>query len=620
MKMNASASSPHVRVSCRPGSRPLQRADTLGVALAGLLAVVGAITWATGELAGRLADGRWPAVPFLAVAGIVARIPSHLGSLSGAWPAPVRDQLPGQAAMVSIAAVLGALSALIFVTVFRSAQAWRSQPGRPLRLPPRIPRQRGLGGPVRSGLRWPPRRDRLTRPEGPGRGARWATRRDLRPLIVARGGGTGRVVLGRVGRSLVATESRHSVLVVGPTQSGKSTAIAVPALLEWDGPVVATSVKDDLVAATVGWRSTHGRCWIFDPTTERTGAGPGGGIGGAPARSTWSPLAEASTWGGAQRMAAWLVDATPARGGMTDGAFWFAAAAKLLAPLLLAASRQGATMAEVVAWNNAADFTEPLALLDAGSEPEAAMALAAGAGRDPRLRSSIITTLETVLAPFEDPAVARATAGCDIDPLTLLRGRHSLYLCGPSHEQARVQGLFAALVSSVVASAFDLVHRQGHPLDPPLLIVLDEAANIAPLRDLDTLASTASGMGIQVVTICQDLAQLGARYGAERSRSIANNHRAKVILSGVADLGTLDLVSGLAGDTAVREETLTRDLRDGRRTRSSGVAFRRLVATDELRRIPPGDGVLIYGHLPVARLGLRPWYGDANLRRRVGSP
>ncbi|MDQ6945104.1 MAG: type IV secretory system conjugative DNA transfer family protein, partial [Actinomycetota bacterium] len=517
-----------------------------------------------------------------------ARLPVHLGDLAAAWPSPARRELPGEVPMLGAFAVLLAVAAGVValgVVVARAVRRRRPGPVRPRSLP-----------------RWCPV---LRTP--PSRGARWATGRDLRHLRVSAGDQTGRVVLGRVGRTLVATESRHSLLVVGPTQSGKSTALAVPALLEWDGPVVATSVKDDLVAATLAWRQARGRCWVFDPTTE------------VPA-STWSPLVEASTWSGAQRMAAWLVDATPARGGMSDGAFWFASAAKLLAPLLLAASRSGAGMADVVGWNNASELDEPLGILDAGAEPQAAAALAAGVARDPRLRSSIATTLETVLAPFEDPSVARATASCDIDPATLLRGSHSLYLCGPSYEQARVQGLFAALVSSVVAAAVDLVHHQGHPLDPPLLVVLDEVANIAPLRDLDTVASTAAGMGIQLVTVCQDLAQLATRYGPERSRTIANNHRAKIILSGVSDLTTLDLISGLAGDTAVTEETVTRDLRDGRRTRSSGVAFRRLVPTDELRRIHPGDGVLVYGHLPVARLRLRPWYADPVLKRRVPPP
>jgi type IV secretion system protein VirD4 len=177
--------------------------------------------------------------------------------------------------------------------------------------------------------------------------------------------------------------------------------------------------------------------------------------------------------------------------------------------------------------------------------------------------------------------------------------------------------LFAALVSAAVAAAIKRVNDSARPLDPPLLLVLDEAANIAPIRDLDTLASTGAGLGVQLVTVCQDLAQLTTRYGADRSRTIANNHRAKVLLSGVSDLTTLDLLSGLAGETAVREETMTRDLRDGRRTRSSAVVFRRLAPTDELRRIPPGAGVLVYGHLPPVRLRLRPWFRDRRLRARA---
>jgi type IV secretion system protein VirD4 len=312
-----------------------------------------------------------------------------------------------------------------------------------------------------------------------------------------------------------------------------------------------------------------------------------------------------------------MVEATPARAGMADAAFWYAAAAKQLAPLLLAAHRGDKTMSEVVRWTNTGAFDEPNHLLELADETDACVALAACEARDPRLLSSVGTTLETVLAPFEDPAVAASTASAEIDLDDLIGGAGSLYLCGPSHEQHRVQGLFAALVSSAVAAAIKRVNETAAPLDPPLLLVLDEAANVAPIPDLDTLASTGAGMGIQLVTVCQDLAQLASRYGPDRSRTIANNHRAKVLLTGVSDLATLDVLSGLAGEAAVREETITHDLRDGRRTRTSTVAYRRLAPTDELRRIPPGEGLLIYGHLPPVRLRLRPWYEDRTLRTRA---
>lgn len=529
--------------------------------------------WLVGQLAGWSATGRWPAMPLGRAPALAAELPRHLGDPRAAWPPAVAAGMPGRWWFYGWAAasVLPAAGALLL---------WRR------------PRPRG---PARPGRR--------------ARGAQWARPAELRALRVRRAAGAGRLVLGRAGvrGALMATEARHSVLVIGPTQSGKTSGLAIPALLEWGGPVVATSVKDDLAGRTLLWRRSIGPCFVFDPT-RTSGLAP---------LSSWSPLSGCASWSAAQRMAGWLVESTPGRRGMADAAFWYATAAKQLAPLLLAAERGGYSVGEVVRWTNSEEFGEPMRLLEISGENDAAMALAACAGRDDRIRSSVATTLETVLAPFEDPVVAASTAGCETKVGDVLDQNGTLYLCGPSHEQSRVQGLFAALVSTVVAEALERVAAAGRPLDPPLLLVLDEVANIAPVRDLDTLASTSAGLGIQLVTVCQDLAQLAARYDNERARTIANNHRAKLLLSGVSDISTLDLISGLAGEQAVREESTTHDLSDGRRTRSVSTALRRLAPSDELRRTPPGQGVLVYGHLPPTRLRLRPWYQDRALARRV---
>ncbi len=545
-----------------------------------IVSVLAAVVWLTGAIGGWLDAGHGPRLSAAATATVLIRLPGHLGDPRAAWPVPWPSRLPGAAWLYLIAFAITGLfigAALLAVVLYRFV------------------RPSALGAPH---PRTSPRAHR-----SPSSGAKWASSRDLADLRIRRPG-NGRLVLGRVGGRLVATEARHSVLVLGPTQSGKTTGLAIPALLEWEGPVVATSVKGDLVASTRGFRALHGDAWVFDPTAT-AGVGPS---------SRWSPLAEAATWTGAQRMASWLVEATPSRSGLSEGAFWFAAAAKLLSPLLLAAAVGGRSMNDVVRWVNLQESNDPERLLGDAGEADAGVALFASLGRDERIRSSIYTTLETVLAPYEDPLVARSAEFADIDPARLLEGSNTLFLCGPAHEQFRVQGVFSALVSSVVNAAVERVQRVG-PLDPPLLIVLDEAANIAPLRDLDTLASTAAGLGIQLVTVCQDLAQLSTRYGAERARTIANNHRAKVILSGIGDVGTLDTLSGLAGEQAVREETVTSDLREGRRSTSSSIAYRRLAPADELRRIRPGEGVLVYGYLPAARLSLRPWYQDRTLRR-----
>ena len=68
-------------------------------------------------------------------------------------------------------------------------------------------------------------------------------------------------------------------------------------------------------------------------------------------------------------------------------------------------------------------------------------------------------------------------------------------------------------------AAQDRYAATGAPLDPPLLLMLDEAAHIAPIRDLATLAATGAGQGIVLCTIWQDLAQIETVYAGPRPAS-----------------------------------------------------------------------------------------------------
>jgi len=429
---------------------------------------------------------------------------------------------------------------------------------------------------LRRGRRW-------RRPTAAG----WARPADLRPLAVRRPT-AGRLTLGYAGRRLVAAERRASLVVLGPSQSGKTRGLAIPAVLEWAGPVLATSVKTDLVRDTIAGRALRGPTWVYDPI----------GVTGLPT-TTWSPLPGCRAWSGARRTAAWLCNGARTSLGIGGGDedFWYAAAAKLLAPYLLAAAVAGHDAAHLVRWIDAQEEDEVATILEA--HPEARAAAWASWNRDDRTRSSVFTTAEMVLEAFADPAVIRSAVTSEIDPARLLGGEPAtLYVCAPGHEQERLRPVFATLLHTVITAAYE----KGE-LDPPLLIVLDEAANIAPLRDLDAIASTAAGHGIQLVTVWQDLAQLRARYG-DRAATVINNHRAKIVLSAISDPGTLDYASRLIGDAEVGEQSDTIDAA-GRRSTTRSRRERRLAPGAELRRIGPGHGVLVYGHLRPARIRLR---------------
>src|SRR5690606_1020355 len=130
--------------------------------------------------------------------------------------------------------------------------------------------------------------------------------------------------------------------------------------------------------------------------------------------------------------------------------------------------------------------------------------------------------------------------------------------------------------------------------------------------DLDTLASTAAGVGIQLVTVWQDLAQIHTRYG-ERASTVVNNHRAKLALSGISDPRTLEYFSRLVGETEISRWSTTRD-DSGKVSTTDATHYGSLAADDALRQIAPNEALLVYGYLPPAPLRLRPWFRDRRLR------
>ncbi len=150
---------------------------------------------------------------------------------------------------------------------------------------------------------------------------------------------------------------------------------------------------------------------------------------------------------------------------------------------------------------------------------------------DSRYRSNVIGTLSTYLDAWKEPALETATAhmeGEGITPEWLLDGNNTLYLSAPAAAQRRLRGLFCALVTEIIAAAFERAARTGRPLDPRLLLMMDEAANIAPLPNIDEIASTGPGQGVLLCTNLQNLSQAEEVWGKDRADTILANHRARL--------------------------------------------------------------------------------------------
>jgi type IV secretory pathway TraG/TraD family ATPase VirD4 len=97
--------------------------------------------------------------------------------------------------------------------------------------------------------------------------------------------------------------------------------------------------------------------------------------------------------------------------------------------------------------------------------------------------------------------------------------------------------------------------------------------------------------------------------------SLVNNHRAKLFLSGLADLSALELGARLIGDQALVERNRSMGS-DGRHSLNESTSYRPLLPVEDLRRLRPGEGVLLYGHLRPTPIRLRPFYEPREQARR----
>jgi type IV secretory pathway TraG/TraD family ATPase VirD4 len=434
--------------------------------------------------------------------------------------------------------------------------------------------------------------------------AQWASWWDLKPLRAWRRE-PGRLVLGSVGRRLVATEACHSVMVFGPTGSMKTTGLVIPSILEWDGPVLSTTVKSDVIDATYAARRRGGgRTWVFDPTRQST----------TYERSGWSPLDGCTEWERAKPTGQALASAAQTASGtdLRDDSFWFGGAGRLLALYLFAAAVSECTIDQVVRWVSIQERAEVEAILYRAADRFAIDAWAAAWNDRRQLRQDFFSTAVAALDSFSSPAVRETLRRSDIDFGRFLDGEpHTIYVSAPMMDQQRLRPLFSAFLTQAIDAVY--AKASAGPLTKPVLVVIDEAANIAPLEDLPSIAATARSHDIQLVTVWQDLAQVEERYRSS-SRTLFNNHLAKVVLSGCSDLTTLQYLSQLLGESAFQERSIHRDT-VGVTSSTEAPRHRSLAPIDSIRQLRRGQGLLVYGHLRPARLRLRLSWRDRRLLR-----
>ena len=387
--------------------------------------------------------------------------------------------------------------------------------------------------------------------------------------------------------------------MLGPTRSGKTSALLVPNVLLARCAVVTTSTKDDVVRAT-SHRAHVGHVHLFDPSGTAT-CPPG------VTRVGWSPIDASRKWDAAVHTADAMVDAAQLRArGAGPVDHWSERAGALLAPLLHAAAVEGHGIPRLAGWVDAREGREPLALLvrHAGEAHPAAASLGGLLATDHRELSGIWSTAAGVLGAWRTEAARAAGSAPALDVARFLAGPNTLHVVSPARHQVATAPLIAGMLDAIVHATYER-HERG----ASLLLALDELANVAPLPSLPSFVSEGAGQGVVVLGCLQDLSQARVRWGAAAD-GFLSLFPTTVVLPGIADRPTLDALSQLAGRHDVQTTSVSSSRR-GRDVVTTALIERPRLAQDEIARGHRGFALAVDAGKHLGWVQLTPAHLDA---------
>jgi len=420
------------------------------------------------------------------------------------------------------------------------------------------------------------------------------------------------VLIGRAvvdGSELYASYEDLHVDIWGPRQ-GKSTSRVIPAVLDAPGPVVATSNKRDVVDATreLRMQRTGGRSWVFDPQ----------GVAAEPVSWYWDPIewVRGTDDGvGAQERAAELAGHFADGGeGTAKDSFFEPEGEDLLAGLFLACAIAKRPITQAFAWVTKWDNTEPVEILDAAGYELLAGALSDQYQAPEKQRSGVFSTAKKMASclkysrvrPWVTPPEQGEAPREAFDVEAFVTSRDTLF---PLSRE--VKGSAGPLVTALCAAIAGAGEREGTRspggrLPVPLLMVLDEAANIVRWRDLPKQYSHFGSRGMVVMTVLQSWAQGVRCWGEDGMKALWSAANVKVLGSGLDDANFLRDRSSLVGDHYELVNAVSRSPQGGRSTSTSRVTERTLTESD-LAAIPRGRAVVFSAGRRAVLIETVPW-------------
>lgn len=377
-------------------------------------------------------------------------------------------------------------------------------------------------------------------------------------------------------------EGACHLLVSAPTETGKTRGVLAPAAVLWGGPAVCVSSKDDLMWLVCQRR--WGPKQVIDLRPDYSPVYPAD----AQVRS-FDPTAVISTPDQAVTAANTMMQMSAVGLGsgidqVSDAGIWEANTEAVLAAMLYAASPCG--HGEGIEWvllavdnmeENDKDTDAPgwrAASRWVASQPLFRNALLRTLAMDPRQRDSIALTMRKAVTPWMRLGLRGITAP-NFDESFLTDPDATLFILVPA--EGSIAGAAVTLIDDLVRSwrgktaRKEVLHR--------LLMVIDEATNVAPMPALRRYVSEGRGLGVNLLLSVQASCQFDTVYGSAYARELRATFPAALIMYGADEMEMLQRGEQWSRETTRRQESF--DQATGGKTLSSQLGpsldYRRLL-------------------------------------------
>lgn len=356
---------------------------------------------------------------------------------------------------------------------------------------------------------------------------------------------------------------QESLVVYAPPRSGKTSGVAIPNALAFDGSIVAVDIKGEIYDATAGIRAQARQTVIrFDPLSE-TGS-----------THRWNPL-ETVRRGTVDcpqdldRIAHMLFPDPPSAGNGSASFFAKTARGAFSAVGLLTAESPEVpfTLAEI-----ARVFTRP----DLRSHIETRLVARRAAGRPhtracaeachafvsapPETFQNIVSTINADLGLFLRPRIAAATSSSDFDLRDLRRSLHAIYLVTRDDDLDTLRPLTALFFQQLIGALTQRLPASAQGGDPAerhqVLLILDEFVRLGRMPRLAAANNFVAGYDLRLLIVLQDRRSPEEHYGVNGAKVLINSCGLEVVMR-TRDHDMAKLLSERLGTDTVDQQSVS---------------------------------------------------------------